>query len=48
MRSNVRAIDLSAASWRKGSYSNHSPVLVFPALRWAAFVSAVKGGTMDA
>ncbi|MFG2131556.1 DUF397 domain-containing protein [Streptomyces sp. NPDC048751] len=68
----MRAIDLSAASWRKSSYSNQdggaclevsdgfaalvpvrdskvmdSPVLVFPACRWSAFVSALKGGTMD-
>lgn len=63
----MRPIDLSAATWRKGSHSNsdggecvevsndfaavvpvrdskdpHSPVLVFPAGGWSAFVTAVK------
>ncbi|MGW7355475.1 DUF397 domain-containing protein [Streptomyces sp. NPDC054802] len=67
----MRGIDLSAASWRKSSYSNsdggecvevsddfaaavpvrdskvpHGPVLVFPAVGWTSFVSAVRGGQL--
>ncbi|MFI0962510.1 DUF397 domain-containing protein [Streptomyces sp. NPDC021080] len=67
----MRSIDLSAASWRKSSYSNQDggacvevsddfatvvpvrdskvlsgPVLVFPAVGWASFVSAVQGGRL--
>jgi hypothetical protein len=68
----VRGIDLSAAGWRKSSYSNsdggecvevsddfaaavpvrdskvpHGPVLVFPAVGWASFVSAVREGQLS-
>ncbi|MFD3511646.1 DUF397 domain-containing protein [Streptomyces sp. NPDC058657] len=67
----MRPIDLSAAAWRKSSYSNqdggeclevsdgfaavipvrdsklpHGPVLVFPATRWATFISAVTAGQL--
>lgn len=69
----MRSIDLTAASWRKSSYSNqdggacvevsddlaaavpvrdskvpHGPVLVFPAVGWGYFVSAVIGGQLGA
>ncbi|MEU0088731.1 DUF397 domain-containing protein [Streptomyces sp. NPDC006274] len=68
----MRSIDLTAASWRKSSYSNqdggacvevsddfaaavpvrdskvpHGPVLVFPAVGWASFVSAVRNGQLS-
>jgi hypothetical protein len=67
----VRPIDLSAAAWRKSSYSNqdggecvevsddfaavvpvrdskapHGPALVFPAIGWTFFVSAIKRGQL--
>ncbi len=68
----MRSIDLTAASWRKSSYSNqdggacvevsddfapavpvrdskapHGPVLVFPAVGWTSFVSAIRDGQLS-
>ncbi|THA24043.1 DUF397 domain-containing protein [Streptomyces sp. RKND-216] len=67
----MRSIDLTAASWRKSSYSNQDggacvevsddyadvvpvrdskaaqgPMLVFPAVGWASFISALNRGQL--
>ncbi|WP_221349228.1 DUF397 domain-containing protein [Streptomyces beigongshangae] len=69
----MRTVDLTAASWRRSSYSNqdggarvevsadsaaadvpvrdsedpYSPVLVFPAAGWTAFIPAARDGRLN-